>query len=327
VAFTSGTTESMNYIANGLDLRRGDEILTTKHEHLGGIYPWLLKARRFGARVRQIDLRTPPASHAELLGQFEGAISPRTRVLSFCHVQYTDGTVLPVRELCAMARRRGIISVVDGAQAIGMLDFRIGDLGCDFYAASLHKWLTSPYGCGLLYVREDMRERLWPTVVLSQGGWDTVNRDGIPGVTDVSYALNYPAALLKYSSNIEYYAPLYRTVALCMDFQDLVGRERIEARIGSLATRLVDGLCRIPGVVLHTPRDPALRGGLVSFRVGRIGTQDLVTRLRNEYNVVARFVTHPGMAFDVNRLSTHIFNSTQEVDGVVAAIGDLAAAA
>ena len=326
VAFTSGTTESMNYIANGLDLKPGDEILTTRHEHFGGIYPWLLKAKRYGVVVRQIDLKTPPDSAAQLLEQFERAMTPRTRVVSFCQIQYTDGAILPVREICDLARSRGIISVVDGAQAIGMLDFRISDLGCDFYAASLHKWLTSPYGCGLLYTRDEMRERLWPTVVLSFGGWNTVDRDGHPGITDITYAPNYPKALLKYSSNIEYYGSLYWTVALAMDFQDAVGRDRIEARIRALSTRMTDGLRDIPGLEFHSPADPKLRSGLVSFRApGVKDTEQFALRLRTERNIVSRYVRHPGMNFDVNRFSTHIFNSPADVDAAVAAVRDIAA--
>jgi len=325
IALTSGTTEAMNFIANGLDLGPGDEIVTTKHEHLGGIYPWLLQARRRGATVRQIDLATPPASNGEVLGTFERALGPRTKVLSFCHVQYTDGAVLPVRELCEMARRRGIITVVDGAQAIGMLDFRIGDLGCDFYAASFHKWLTCPYGSGLLYVRDTMRERLWPTVVLSFSGWSPTDRDGRPGVTDISYAPNYPQALLKYSSNIEYYGALWWTIALAMDFQAAVGRDRIEVRIRSLASRLMDGLRDIPGVRLHSPEDPDLRAGLVSFRAGGADTEQFFYQLRQEFNIVGRYIRHPGMDFDVNRFSTHIFNTPEQVDAAVAAVAELAA--
>jgi len=326
VSFTSGTTEAMNYIANGLDFAPGDEILTTKHEHLGGIYPWLLQAKRRGAVVRQIDIRTPPGSAADILDQFEHALTPKTRVLSFCHVQYTDGAVLPVREICALARARGIVTVVDGAQAVGMLDFRIRDLGCDFYAASFHKWLTSPYGAGLLYVREAMRERLWPTVALSFSGWDTVDRDGRPGVTDITYAPNYPRALLKYCSNIEYYGALWWTVATCMDFQDAVGRGRIEARIRELATRMYDGLAAIPGVRMHSPADPALRAGLVSFRAGDADTEQFFYKLRQDYNVVGRYVRHPGMGYDVNRFAPHVFNSTAEVDAALAAVRALATA-
>jgi selenocysteine lyase/cysteine desulfurase len=324
VALTSGTTEAMNFIASGLDLAPGDEIVTTTHEHLGGIYPWLLQAKRRGAVVRQVDLPSPPASGAEILARLEAALTPRTRVLSFCHVQYTDGTVLPVRELCALARSRGAFSVVDGAQAVGMLDFRIAELGCDFYAASFHKWLTSPYGAGLLYVREAVRDRLWPTVVLSYSGWSATDRDGRPGVTDITYAPNYPQALLKYSSNIEYYGALWWTVALCMDFQEALGRERVEARIRALATRLADGLAAIPGVRLHTPADPALRAGLVSFRAGEADTEQFFYRLRGEFDIVGRYIRHPGIRFDVNRFAPHVFNSVAEVDAAVAAVRELA---
>jgi selenocysteine lyase/cysteine desulfurase len=324
VAFTSGTTEAMNYIANGLELKPGDEVLTTKHEHLGGVYPWLLQAKRRGVKVSQIDLKTPPANDAELLEQFERAITPRTKVLSFCHIQYTDGALLPAKQLCEMARRRGIISVVDGAQTLGMLNVRIGDLGCDFYAASFHKWLCSPYGCGLLYVRDEMRDRLWPTIVLSYSGWDAVDRDGNPGVTDITYAPNYPKALLKYSSNIEYYGSLYWTVALAMDFHNLIGRDRIEARIKQLSERALKGLQDVPGVKLHTSGNPALRTGLVSFRAAKLKTTDLFYELRGKHNIVGRFIQHPGMNYDVNRFSTHIFNTPEEIDLAVGLVREKA---
>lgn len=320
VAFTSGTTEAMNYIANGLELKSGDEVITTKHEHLGGVYPWLLRAKRTGVTVKQIEIKTPPANEAELLDQFERAITPRTRVLSFCHIQYTDGAILPVKKICEMARRRGILTVVDGAQAIGMLNFKISDLGCDFYAASFHKWLSSPYGCGLLYVRDEMRDRLWPTVVLSYSGWNDVDRDGNPGITDISYAPNYPKALLKYSSNIEYYGSLYWTVAIAMDFQNLIGRDRLETRIRSLGLRVLKGLCDIPGLQIQSPENPALQSGLISFRLEKWKTDELFYAIRKDRNIVGRFIKHPGMNFDVNRFSTHIFNMTEDVDAAIAAV-------
>ncbi|MFN0084570.1 MAG: aminotransferase class V-fold PLP-dependent enzyme [Blastocatellia bacterium] len=318
VAFTSGTTEAMNYIANGLDLAPGDEVLTTTHEHLGGIYPWLLKAKRHGIVVRQIEVKSPPASEDELLEQFARALTPRTKVLSFCHIHYTDGAMLPVRRLCELARRRGILSVVDGAQSIGMIDFRISDLGCDFYAASFHKWLCAPYGCGLLYVREEMRDRLWPTVVLSFSGWDRRDRDGREaGVTDITYASNYPKALLKYSSNIEYYGSLWWTVALAMDFQNLVGRKRIEARIRTLAERALNGLRQAAGVRLFSSENSALRTGLVSFRIPKVKTSDLYYQMRDQARIIGRYIQHPGINFDVNRFSPHIFNSPEEIDTAI----------
>jgi selenocysteine lyase/cysteine desulfurase len=324
VAFTSGTTEAMNTIANGLDLLPGDEILTTRHEHQGGIYPWLLQAKRRGVVVRQIDLRTPPGSSSDIVEQFARELTPRTRVLSFSHIQYTDGAVMPARELCALARQHGALSVVDGAQAIGQLDFRIADLECDFYAGSFHKWLTSPYGCGLLYVREEHLDRLWPSVVLSYSGWSPVDRDGRLGITDITYAPNYPRALLKFSSNVEYYGPLYWTVALAMDFQQLLGRARIETRVRELATRLQRGLNDVRGVRLHTADASGLRAGLVSFRIEGFGTEEAFLRMRSDWNLVGRYVRHAGIGFDVNRFSTHIYNDEAQVDLALEAVEALA---
>jgi selenocysteine lyase/cysteine desulfurase len=320
IALTSGTTEAMNYIAGGLDLKPGDEILTTLHEHQGGIYPWLLKSRRFGVKVVQIPLKTAPDSTAEILEQFNYAITPRTRVLSFCHIHYTDGTVMPVRELCQLARDKGIISVVDGAQSVGMLDFKISELGCDFFAASFHKWMCAPYGTGLLYVREEMLNRHWPTVVLSFSGWDKVDRNGQPGVTDINYATNYPRALLKYSSNLEYYGNLYWTIAQSVDFHQLIGRRRIEARIKQLAARAREALREMPGVRLQSSSDKALHSGLVSFQPHKGKTSDLYFALVRDRQIVMRYIQHPAIHFDVNRLSTNLFNLQEDVDAAIAAI-------
>lgn len=320
VALTSGTTEAMNYIANGLDLKPGDEVLTTLHEHQGGIYPWLLKAKRCGIKVVQLPLRAAPESHAEILDHITRAITPRTRVLSFCHINYTDGTRMPVRELCDYARGKGIITVVDGAQSIGMLNFKVRDLGCDFFAASFHKWMCAPYGTGLMVVREEMLDRHWPTLVMSFTGWNSTDRNGNPGVTDITYASNYPKALVKYSSNLEYYGNLYWTIALAMDFHNLVGRDRIENRIRTLAEQVKTGLQAMPGVKLYSAMNAATSSGLVSFRLAKMKTSDLYYWLSRERKVVGRFIQHPSFDFDVNRFSTNIFNLKEDVDVALAAL-------
>ena len=321
IALTSGTTEAMNYIANGLDLKAGDEILTTRHEHQGGLYPWLLKAKRHGVVVKQIDLASPAVSHADILERLSKAFTPRTRVLSFSHINYTDGSLMPARELCQLARERGVISVVDGAQSLGMLDFKISDLNCDFFAASWHKWMCAPYGTGLLFVRDEMRDRLWPTTVLSYSGWDTQDRDGNDAsVTDITYAGNYPKALLKYSSNIEYFGPLYWAIAHVVDFNQLIGRAHVAARIKTLAERAYTGLREIPNVKVYSPSDAALRTGLISFQPQGISTSDLYFKMTNEMRIVGRFVKHAGIGFDVNRFSTNIFNTPEQVDAAVAAV-------
>jgi len=320
LAFMSGATEAMNFIANGLQLREGDEVLTTTHEHQAGIYPYLLVAKRRGIRVRQLPMPSPITSSDQILELFASAIGPRTRVLSFCHVQYTDGLVLPVKELCALARSKGLISVVDGAQAVGMLDFKIDDLGCDLYAASLHKWLNCNYGTGFLTVREELRERLWPTVVEGYDGWDSVERYGGPATGPaLDFGDRWPKAMLKYSTNLHYYGPVFWSIPMTLAFHEQIGRGRIEGRTRALAERLRTGLLELPEVELITPEDPALSAGITSFRPREIGTAELSGALRKD-GIVIRKVTHEPIGFDVNRVCTHYFNTEQEVDGLLAAL-------
>src|SRR5690606_20056320 len=168
--FPRNTTEAMNFIANGLELNAGDEVLTTTHEHIGGLCCWELLAARRGVVLRQLELPVPARSSAALVDVFRRAITPATRVISVSHVTFTNGTLMPVAEIAALCRERGIICVVDGAHPPGMINVDLHGIDADFYASSPHKWLCAPQGTGLLYMREEWRTRLWPT--LASGGWN-----------------------------------------------------------------------------------------------------------------------------------------------------------
>lgn len=315
IAFTSGATESMNYIASGLDLREGDEVLTTTHEHPAGIYPWQLLARRRGIRVRQLPMPVPPRDPGQVVDLFEGAITTRTRLLSFCHVQYTDGTLLPVRELCDLARSRGILTVVDGAQSVGMLDFAIRDVGCDYFACSLHKWLGGPYGTGLLYAREEMLDRLWPTVVEGHDGWDAMNRFG-ERATRVArdFAETWPRAMQKLAVNVHYYAPLFWALVPALELHETLGRPAVESRIRELAAAAAAGLREIPGVRLLSPDRPDLSSGIVSFRLEGTEVKPFALELSREHRIVIRAVDHGPFGFAANRICTHIFNDEEDLE-------------
>ncbi|MBX7186676.1 MAG: aminotransferase class V-fold PLP-dependent enzyme [Vicinamibacteria bacterium] len=321
VAFTTGSTESMSYIANGLDLRDGDEILATTHEHSAGAYPWILAGKRRGCRLKLATLKTPVRRTQDVIDTVAAAITPRTRALSFCHINYTDGYVMPVKELVALGRSRGLITVVDGAQAIGMLDVNLRDIGCDFYAGSLHKWLGCPYGTGLLYVREGMREQLWPSVVESYDGWDDTDFYGRkaqgPGANFVDL---WPKALLKYSSNFHYFGPLFWTLPAAIGFQLEIGKKGIESRIRELGRYARAELSKIDKIQVVTPEDPASYAGLISFEIGGGNTFQFSRSMRVEHGVVVRNVTHLPIGFDVVRASTHVFNTEEDVNRLAAAI-------
>src|SRR5437773_2257812 len=163
LALLRNATEANSYIANGIDMKAGDEVLMTDQEHPGGEHPWNLRAKRYGVVVKKVTLPKPVQNAAQVLNQFNDAITPRTRVMFFSHITTATGVVLPAKELCALARSKGILSAVDGAHVIGMMRLNVHELGCDMYSSSQHKWLLAPKGSGFLYVRDEVIDRVWNT--------------------------------------------------------------------------------------------------------------------------------------------------------------------
>ena len=170
LALLRNATEANSYIANGVDLKAGDEVVITDQEHPGGEHPWNLRAKRYGIVVKKVTLPRPAPDAATVLTLFNDAITPRTRVFFFSHITTVTGVVLPVKELAALARSKGILSAIDGAHVPGMMKLNVHELGCDMYSASPHKWLQSPKGSGFLYVRDEVIDRVWNTIATE--GWD-----------------------------------------------------------------------------------------------------------------------------------------------------------
>jgi selenocysteine lyase/cysteine desulfurase len=152
IALLRNATEANSYVANGIDMQAGDEVLMTDQEHPGGEHPWDLKAKRYGIVVKKVTLPRPVKDAAQVLNLFNDAITPRTRVLFFSHITTFSGVVLPARELAGLARTKGILSAVDGAHVPGMMRLNIADIGCDMYSASPHKWLMATKEIGRAHV-------------------------------------------------------------------------------------------------------------------------------------------------------------------------------
>lgn len=306
ICFTTGATEALNIVANGLDLAPGDEVLTTTHEHPAALAPWLLQAKRRGIVIKQVPLPSPLTGPEQALGLLAGAVTERTRVLAFCHVQSTDGAVLPVRELCAFARQRNILSVVDGALAFGAFKFSLRELDCDFYAASLHKWLNGPYGSGVLYVRGEQLERLWPLSTRA--------------AEDSNFMADWPRTLRKFGTSFPYFGPRYQALEAALNLQEQIGRERIEARIRELAIYAKLRLQQLPAVELLTPSHPAMWSAVMSFRLPNVDAVDLAARLTREDNVVVQALTRPSTGFTALRVSLHIYNSHDDIERLLLGI-------
>lgn len=300
LVFPRNTTEAMNFVAQGLELGPGDEVLTTDHEHIGGLCCWELLAARRGVSLRQLPLPVPAGSKAELVDLFRDAITDRTRVISISHVTFTNGTTMPVPEITALCREHGIICVVDGAHPPGMMRVDMEALGPpDFYASSPHKWLGAPQGTGLLWMADEWRTRLWPTE--ASGGWDDpslgAHRFNHLGTMDGSRLAGLDAAVR---------------------FHDAVGTDRVEARTRALRRRLRDALESLPGITIATPTGETLSAGVVSFKLDDVESLELQRRLAREANVRTRVVAEYGYGW--MRLSPHIYNTEAEVERVVEVI-------
>jgi len=161
IAITRNASESLQIAQMGIDLRPGDEVITTEQDYPRMLTTWDQRERRDRIKVTRLDFPCP-TTQADLLRRFEATITPRTKVLHFCHITNQSGQLFPVRELTSVARRRGIVTIVDGAHALGHFPFKLSDLGMDYYGVSLHKWLLAPLGTGLLYVRRERIASTWP---------------------------------------------------------------------------------------------------------------------------------------------------------------------
>jgi isopenicillin-N epimerase len=309
VLFTRGAGEALGIVANGLDLAAGDEILTTTLEHPAALSPWLALARRRGIVVKQIALPSPLSGPEEALGLFAGAVTERTKVLCFGHIQYADGALLPVKDLCQFARQRNLITVVDGAQALGQVELDLHELDCDFYAASFHKWLGGSHGSGMLYVRREMLDRLWPTA---------------PRGLDASPPIDFPsqslanegasAALHKFGNTVPTLWPALRGTEAAMDLQQHINRARIEARVRELAIYARLRLQQLPTIQMLSPSRPGLWAGLLTMRFPGRSAQDLATTLLRNQRVYVAPLAWRGSEEGALRASFHVFNTHEEVE-------------
>ena len=268
IALVRNATEANSYIANGIDLKAGDEVLMTDQEHPGGEEPWNVRAKRYGVVVKKVALPKPVKDAAQVLNLFESAITPRTRVIFFSHITTVTGVVLPAKELCALARGKGIISAVDGAHVTGMMRLDLHDLGCDLYSSSPHKWLQATKGSGFLYVRDEMIDRLWNTIATE--GWDDVK-------------IRAERFQRIGSSNV----PALAGLKAAIEFADQVGMERIERRHRQQCDWLLAEMNK-RGAESWTSPDAALRCAIATVNVPPIKRADLENWLWKEHKIRIR---------------------------------------
>ncbi len=248
IALVRNATEANNIIANGIDMKPGEEVLMTDQEHPGGYCPWDVKAARYGIKINKVKLPRPPQSADEIVELFEQAMTPNTRMVFFSHITTATGVILPAKEICAVARRHGALSGVDGAHAIGQIPLNLHDMGCDFYGSSPHKWLMAPKGTGFLYVRDERTKDLWAhTATANWNNYDIkAYRFSWIGTSNLSVMVGLRAAL---------------------DFFNQVGPDRIYARQHELATQVRDRVLKYPNLKTVNASRDEFYNALTSFEV------------------------------------------------------------
>jgi len=303
VAITQNATMAMNFLANGLDLAPGDEVISTDQEHGGCISPWRLKAKRFGIVVKELTLDDGTKGGVEgIVKLFAGAMTPKTKAVMFSHVVSGLGTRMPARELCEMIRSRGALALVDGAQAVGQTVVDVKALGCDAYVASPHKWMMAPKGTGFLYIRRDIQDRFWTTLASSH--WDDHEMGAF--------------RFMQYGTGA---VPVHEGLTAAIAFLEKIGMPRIERWDAMLTKRLRDGLSQIPSARLTSPADPRLASAITTFRV-----EGVKARALQEALWARRVRVRPQNDSRGVRLSAHIYMSPADVDTVLEVVSKVRSA-
>jgi isopenicillin-N epimerase len=289
IALLRNATEANSYIANGIDLKTGDEVLITDQEHPGGEHPWDLRAKRYGIVLKKVTLPKPVPNAAAVLNLFNDAITPKTRVIFFSHITTVTGVVLPAKELCALARSKGILSAVDGAHVTGMMKLNVHDLGCDMYTSSPHKWLQAPKGSGFLFVRDEVIDRIWCTIATE--GWDDTK-------------LRAERFQRIGSSNV----PALAGMRAAVELANHIGIDRIEKRHRMMADYILSEMVT-RGAQSWTSPDPALRCAIATVNVPGLVRMDLEKWLWKEKKIRIR-----GGEPSKLRLSTPYYLLRKDID-------------
>ncbi|WP_345082561.1 aminotransferase class V-fold PLP-dependent enzyme [Nemorincola caseinilytica] len=301
---TRNTTESLDMIISGMDWKEGDEAVMAHQDYGAMLDMFKQVARRHGVVNKLVSVPQDPESDEEIVRLYANAITPRTRLLMVSHMINITGQILPIRKICDMAHSRGVQVMVDGAHALAHIQFAIRDLHCDYYGASLHKWLSVPLGAGMLYVRKDHIGRIWP--LFAEEGREKndilrLNHTGThPPATDL-------------------------TIADAMNYYHSIGAHRKEERLRYLRNYWVNKVLDLPGLVLNSPRNPMRSCAIANVGVTGMRPADLATTLLQRYKIYTVAIDNKAAGVHGVRITPNIYTSTAELDELVRALRELAA--
>lgn len=302
VAITRNATESLDLIIGGMHWQEGDEAVMAEQDYGAMLNHFEFIERRFGISRKIVSIPNHPRNDAEIVDLYASAITDKTRLLMVCHMVNITGQVLPIRKIVDMAHARGVEVMVDGAHAFSHISFDMKELGCDYYGASLHKWLSAPLGSGMLFVKKEKIDTVWPLFAerdLEPNDMRRLNHIG-------THPVHTDLAILN-----------------AIEYQNTIGLKRKEARLKYLQNYWTSRLRSVPGVIVNTPVEMSRHGGIGNVGIDKIEPADLARRLLDEYGIFTVAINRPGVRG--LRISPNVYTTLEELDSLVYAIRELSA--
>ena len=303
LVLTRNTTESMNIIIQGIKLEEGDEILRTNLEYPNMIQALDMRERRFGTKVRIVDVPIHPISQDEIVEKVIGAVNKKTKVILISHMVFLNGQVFPVKEVCKKAREMGIETIVDGAHSFSHVDMDVSEIGCDYYASSLHKWLGAPLGNGLLYVKKGNAERLWPLY------GDTAYEDD--NIMKLEHLGTRPCS----DQN---------GIIPAVDFNLEIGKVEKSKRLKFLQMRWATELKDHKNIILNTPLGEGQSFGIANVGVKSLQPSELADKLFDEHDIFTVPIDDDRGIRGI-RVSPNLYSTTEDIDKFIEAMLTIAA--
>lgn len=298
---TRNTTESLDTVINGIHWNAGDEAIMAEQDYGSIVNMFKLMEKRYGIVLKTVSVPNHPASDEELVTLYEKMITPKTRLLLVSHMVNITGQILPIRKICDMAHAKGVEVLVDGAHAFAHFQFSIPELGCDYYGASLHKWLSTPLGAGLLYVKQGKAPALWSMMA------DWAMKDDISHLAHTgTHPVHTDLAILN-----------------AIDYYNVIGAERKEKRLRYLQNYWTNKVRSMPHVILNTPEDPARSCAIANVGVKGMKPADLADTLLKKYKIYT--VAIDGAGVQGCRISPNVYTTLKELDAFVQALSELKA--
>lgn len=297
---TRNTTESLDLIISGTDWKPGDEAVMAEQDYGSMLEMFKQVSKRYGVINKVVSVPNLPQTDDEIVNLYASAITGKTKLLMVCHMINITGQILPVRKICDMAHARGVQVMVDGAHSFAHFKFTIPDLNCDFFGSSLHKWLSVPLGAGILYVRKERIGNIWPLIAEGERNPDDISR--------LNHTGTYPV-----------YTDL--AIANAIDFYNIIGVERKEARLRFLQQYWTSKVRDLPNVIVNTPADPNRCCGIANAGIRSMKPSDMSDALFSKYKIYT--VAIDGAGVHGCRITPNVYTTTSDLDMLVRALTEL----